>query len=155
MPVFEIRNQEHAKMLAEALELPTWLVKAIIVEYLPCRRFRGNTVIIDYGLVTVDDIKSLTKPYIILNGLAVFHNVTTEVFSQRILSSFVGSPTAPLAKQEVFYLPEGKVSPHYLPNPIRNSDEDEGDWKLGLHLFKKAIVLDDEGLFQWTVTTNA
>jgi hypothetical protein len=87
MPVFEIHNQEHVKKLAEAFELPTWLVKAIIVEYLPCRRFQGNTVTIDYGLVTVEDVKSLTKPYVILNGLALFHNVTTEVFSQRILSS--------------------------------------------------------------------
>ena len=55
----------------------------------------------------------------------------------------------------MFYLPEGKVSPHRLPNPIRNSDEDEGDWKLELHLFKKAVVVDDDGLYQWTVTTNA
>jgi hypothetical protein len=155
MPVFGIHNREHAKKLAEALDLPTWLVKVIIVEYLPCRRFQGNTVTTDYGLVTVDDIKSLAKPYVILNGLALFHNVTTEVLSQRILSGMVGFPMANLAKQEAFYLPEGKVSPHCLPNPIRNSDEDEGDWKLELHLFKKAIVVDDDGLYQWTVTTNA
>jgi hypothetical protein len=155
MPVFEIHNREHVKKLAEALELPTWLVKAIIVEYLPCRSFQGNTVTIDYGLVTVEDIKSLAKPYVILNGLALFHNVTTEVLSQRILSGMVGLPMANLAKQEAFYLPEGKVSPHCLPNPIRNSDEDEGDWKLGLHLFKKAVVVDNDGLYQWTVTTHA
>jgi hypothetical protein len=155
MPIFRIHNQEHVKKLAEALDLPTWLVKVIIVEYLPCRRFQGNTVTIDYGLVTVDDIKSLAKPYVILNGLALFHNVTTEVLSQRILSGIVGLPMANLAKQEAFYLPEGKVSPHCLPNPIRNSDEDEGDWKLELHLFKKAIVVDDDGIYQWTVTTNA
>lgn len=155
MPVFGIHNQGHVKKLAEALDLPTWLVKAIIVEYLPCRRFQGNTVTIDYGLVTVDDIKSLAKPYVILNGLALFHNVTSEVLRQRILSGIVGLPMANLAKQEAFYLPEGKVSPHCLPNPIRNNDEDEGDWKLELHLFKKAIVVDDDGIYQWTVTTNA
>jgi hypothetical protein len=155
MPVFEIRNRKHVKKLAEALDLPTWLLKAIIVEYLPCRRFQGNTVTIDYGLVTVEDVKSLAKPYVLLNGLALFHNVTTEVFSQRILSGIVGLPMVSLAKQEAFYMPEGKVSPHCLPNPIRNSDEDEGDWKLGLHLFKKAVVVDDDGLYQWTVTTNA
>ncbi|HBE25310.1 MAG TPA: hypothetical protein DDW33_06460, partial [Ktedonobacter sp.] len=148
-------NREHTKKLAEALKLPTWLVKAIIVEYLPCRRFQGNKVIIDYGLVTVEDFRSFTKPYIILNGLALFHNVTTEVFNQRILSGMVGLPMVNLAKQEAFYIPEGKVSPHCLPNPIRNSDEVEGDWKLGLHLFKKAVVLDDDGIYQWTVTTNA
>ena len=155
MPVFEIRNQHHAKELAKALDLPVWLVKAIIVEYLPCRRFQGNVVTVDYELITVDDITSLTKPYIVLNGLALFHNVTLEVLRQRILSGIVGSPMVNLAGQEAFYLPEGKVSPHRLPNPIRNSDEDEGDWKLGLHLFQKAVVVDDDGFYQWTVTTNA
>src|SRR5260370_3751533 len=105
MPVFEIHSQKHVKKVAEAVDLPAWLIKAIIVEYLPCRRFQGNIVTIDYGLVTVDDIKSLTNPYIILNGLALFHNITTEVLSQRILSGIVGLPTARLAKQEAFYLP--------------------------------------------------
>lgn len=62
---------------------------------------------------------------------------------------------ANLTKQEAFYLPEGKVSPHCLPNFIRNSDEDKGDWKLELHLFKKAVVVDNDGLYQWTMTTNA
>lgn len=155
MPIFEIRNQQHAKKLAEDLDLPTWLVKAIIVEYLPCRRFQGNVVTLDYELISIDDIISLTKPYVILNGLFLFHNVTLEVLRQRILSGMAGFPMASLAKEEVFFLPEGKVSPHCLPNPIRNSDEDEGDWKLKLHLFKKAVVVDDDGFYQWTVTTNA
>lgn len=155
MPVFGMNNIQHTKKLADALDLPTWLVKVIIVEYLPCRRFQGNVVTIDYGLVTVEDIKSIAKPYVILNGLALFHNVTKEVLGQRILSGMVGFPMANLAKQEAFYLPEGKVSPHCLPNPIRNSDEVEGDWKLELHLFKKAVVVDDDGLYQWTITTNA
>jgi hypothetical protein len=155
MPAFTINNIQHIKKLADALDLPTWLVKAIVVEYLPCRRFEGNTVTIDYGLVTIDQIKSIAKPYVILNGLALFHNVTTEVLRQRILSAIAGFPMANLAKQEALYLPEGKVSSHCLPNPIRNSDEDEGDRKLELHLFKKAVVLDDDGLYQWTVTTNA
>lgn len=155
MPVFGINNIQHIQKLADALDLPTWLVKGIIVEYLPCRRFQENTVTIDYGLVTVDNIKSIAKPYVILNGLALFHNVTIEVLRQRILSAITGFPMANLAKQEAFYMPEGKVSPHCLPNPIRKSDEEEGDWKLGLHLFKKAVVLDDDGLYQWTVTTNA
>ena len=154
MPVFGINNIQHIKNLADALDLPAWLVKVVIVEYLPCRRFQGNTVTIDYGLVTVDDIRSITKPCVILNGLALFHNVTKEVLHQRLLSAMVGFPMANLAKQEAFYMPEGKVSPHCQPNPIRNSDEEEGDWKLGLHLFKKAVVVDDDGLYQWTVTTN-
>ena len=148
MPVFGINNIQHIKNLADALDLPAWLVKVVIVEYLPCRRFQGNTVTIDYGLVTVDDIRSITKPYVILNGLALFHNVTKEVLHQRLLSAMVGFPMANLAKQEAFYMPEGKVSPHCQPNPIRNSDEEEGDWKLGLHLFKKAVVVDDDGLYQ-------
>lgn len=154
MPLFEIRNRQRAKTLAEALDLPVWLVKAIIVEYLPCRSFQGNTVTIDYGLITIDDLKTLTKPYILLNGLALFHNVTSEVLRQRVLLSMAGFPMANLTKQEALYLPEGKVSPHCLPNFIRNSDEDEGDWKLELHLFKKAVIVDDEELYQWTVTTN-
>jgi hypothetical protein len=155
MPVYGINNLHHIKNLAKALDLPTWLVKVIIVEYLPCRRFQGNTVTIDYGLVTVDHITSLAKPYVILNGLALFHNVTSEVIRQRMLSGMVGFPMANLAKEEAFYLSEGRVSPHCLPNPIRNSDEDEGDWKLNLHLFNKAVVVDDDRLYQWTVTTNA
>lgn len=155
MPVFEIHNQQHAEKMAEALNLPVWLVKAIIVEYLPCRYFQGNVVIIDYGLITVDDIMSLAKPYVVLNGAYFFHNVTPEVFGGRAISSIAGFPSATVAKQEKFFVPEGKISPHFLPNPFRNSDEDEGDWKLRLHLFKKAVVVDIDGLYQWTVTTNA
>ena len=112
MPIFEIHNQQHAKKLAEALDLPVWLVKAIIVEYLPCRRFQGNVVTLDYGLITVNDIKSLAKPFVILNGLFLFHNVTPEVFGQRILSGMAGFPMATVAAQEAFYMPEGKISPH-------------------------------------------
>jgi len=155
MPIFGLHNLQQIRKLAEAFDLPTWLAKAIIVEYLPCRRFEGNTVVIDYGLVTTNQIKTLPKPYVILNGIALFHNVTKEVLHQRIVSGFAGFPMANLAKQEAFYQPEGKVSPHYLPNPIRNGDEVEGDWKLGLHLFNKAVVVDEDGIYQWTVTTNA
>ena len=156
MPAFGINNIQCVKDLADVLNLPTWLVKTLIVEYLPCRRFQGNTVTIDYGLVTVENIKSITMPYVILNGLTLFHNITEQVLVQRILTgAFIGLPMAALTKHEPLVWAEGKVSSNCLPNPIMNSDEVEGDWKLRLNLHNRAIVLDEDGLYQWKVTTNA
>ena len=117
MPIFEIKNANKVEEIAEELKLPEWLVKALIVEYLSCRQFQGSTVIIDYGLVTPDDLNAIAIPRVILNGLVLFHNVTKEVLYQRVISGIGGVPMSSLSKQEACYLPEGKVSPHRLPNP--------------------------------------
>lgn len=155
MPIFEVRNANNIKALATSLDLPQWLVKALIVEYLPCRQFDGHKVILDYNLATAQALQEIARPSVILNGLTLFHNISRSVFRQRILAGFGGFPMVSLAKQEAWVLPEGKVSPSYLPFPQMNSDEDEGDWKLELNLHRRAIIVDSDGFYQWIVTTDA
>lgn len=80
--------------IAAALDLPGWLVESVALEYLPCRRFvtDGHHVVYDFSLVTAAQVAALPKPWVVLNNVALYHNATRSVFTQRMLSGLAGSP---------------------------------------------------------------
>ena len=87
-------NEDRIGKIATTLQLPNWLVEALIIEYLPCRRFfEGIAVVLfDFGLVQADDVRALMLPAAVLGNLVLFHNVIHDVIARRMLSGFVGLP---------------------------------------------------------------
>ena len=105
-------------------------------------------VLFDFGLVQADDVRALPMPAAVLGNVVLFHNVTCSVIARRMLSGFVGLPMA-VAGEPGLILPEGKVNPSCVAlahNPIT-----AWDWKLNPS--NRAVVVDADGLYQWTVAT--
>jgi hypothetical protein len=77
----KVSGSEHVKELAETLKLPDWLVEAVLIEYLPSRRFleAGASILFDFERVTQQDVESVASPYILLSGVTLSHNVTSDV----------------------------------------------------------------------------
>jgi hypothetical protein len=150
MDNFQIANEERVGALAAELNLSKWLVEALIVEYLPCRRFfeRNAVVLFDFGLIEADDIRRLPRPLAILSNYTVFHNITREALAQRMISGLIGLPMV-AAGQPSLILPEGKVNPVYVPWP--QNPVSAWDWKLNPS--NHAVVADTDGLYQWAVAT--
>jgi hypothetical protein len=150
MKVFASVREDRIAEIAAALDLPGWLAKALIVEYLPCRRFfeEDAVVLFDFGLVKADDVRALPRPATFLSHITLFHNVTQSVISLRLVGGLVGLPMAAVGDPALI-LPEGKVNPRcapWTPNPITASD-----WKL--HPSPRAVVVETDGRYQWTVAT--
>jgi hypothetical protein len=72
---------EHVKEIADSLNLPDWLVEAIIIEYLPCRSFleTGASFLFDFERVAQQDVESVASPYILLSSVILSHNVTSDL----------------------------------------------------------------------------
>ncbi|HUY88605.1 MAG TPA: hypothetical protein VMV10_07720 [Pirellulales bacterium] len=97
MNTFASVNGGRIGEIATNLGIPEWLAEAIIVEYLPCRRFfeKNAVVLFDFGLVDAADVRELPRPLIIMGDVTLFHNVTGSVLRQRAISGFIGWPMAP------------------------------------------------------------
>jgi len=148
-----VTNLERGKEIAGILHLPEWLVEALIVEYLPCRRFleADTSILLDFGHITVQDVKAIASPYITLSNISLIHNVKSQTMRERMAHGIAGLPLSTLAEHPHVTIPEGKVSPSYIPF-IYNS-LDVVDWKLDLNNF--ALVYNKEAgeLFQWNLIT--
>src|SRR5260370_17999968 len=138
------------QILSESLGLHAWLVEAIIIEYLPCRRYDLDkfAVVIDYALVSESLLQSLPRPCVLLNGPLLMHNVTPDVARNRL---FLGAaymlgarifPVATLAEHPSMSIPDGKVSPHHLRFPHRQERDSDIDEKRSLNIFGYALVID-------------
>jgi hypothetical protein len=83
---------------------------------------------------------------VVLNNVMLYHNVTRSVVTQRLLRGFVGSPLAAIPDRRLV-LPEGRVSPNcgvLSWNPITA-------WDVKTGMDARAVVCDDDGLWQWEV----
>ncbi len=151
------------QILSESLGLPPWLLEAIIIEYLPCRRYDLDkfAVVIDYALVSESLLQSLPRPCVLLNGPLLMHNVTPDVARNRL---FLGAaymlgarifPVATLAEHPSMSIPDGKVSPHNLRFPHRQERDSDIDEKRNLNIFGYALVIDEDGLYQWQIAEEA
>ena len=147
----KVSGSEHVKELAETLKLPDWLVEAVLIEYLPSRRFleAGASILFDFERVTQQDVESVASPYILLSGVTLSHNVTSDVLRTRMTHGMVGLPVSTLTEHPYLTIPEGKASPFYIPiifNPITVFD-----WKLDLSHY--AVIYDRraEEIFQWNL----
>lgn len=145
----KVSGSEHVKELAAALNLPKWLIEAIIIEYLPCRRFleAGASILIDFECVTQQDFESVSSPYILLSGITLFHNVTLDVLQTRMMRGIGDLPLSTLVEHPYLSIPQGKASASYIPmifNPITVFD-----WKLDLAQY--AVIYDrkTDEIFQW------
>ncbi len=155
MEQFKVINSKHVTKIARSVNLPEWLVESIIVEYLPCRRFlqRNALVLLDFNLVTEQDLQRIVGPNVILNGILLIHNAPLSVFKDRILAGISNIPMTRASEISSTFIPEGQVSPSFrlfMYEPISTTD-----WKMELSIYTRALVIDKEGKFQWSVTTNA
>jgi hypothetical protein len=154
MVQFRVINAKRVEEIASVVNLPEWLVEGLIVEYLPCRRFLENDalVLLDFNLVTVQDVQQIKMPYVLLNGIVLVHNAISSVFKDRMIAGIANLPMTTSASSSM-YIPEGQVSPSYqlfLYEPIG-----EKDWKMELSIFTRAVVTNEDGIFQWSVTGEA
>ena len=155
MTQFEVINAIHVKEIADVLNLSEWLVEALIVEYLPCRHFLENDslVLLDFNLITEQDIQQIELPYVILNGIVLVHNAISSVFKDRMLAGIANLPMTRTSTSSTTFIPEGQVSPSYqlfFYEPIGSTD-----WKMELSVFTRALVIAEDGIFQWSVTGEA
>lgn len=145
----KVSGTDHVKELAAALKLPTWLVEAVIIEYLPCRRFleAEASILFDFERVTQQDFESVASPYILLSGITLFHNVTLDVLQTRMTRGIGGLPLSTLVEHPYLSIPQGKASASYIPmifNPITAYD-----WKLSLTQYAVIYDRETEEVFQW------
>lgn len=142
-------SPEQVKKLADTLNLPDWLVEALIVEYLPCRRFleKDAWILFDFDNITILDIEEIAHPYIILNNVTLFHNVAPDVLKTRILHGIAGLPLGTLCEATYMSIPEGQASPSCIP--FLQNDLDLGDWKLFLNGYVIVFDKDENKLYQW------
>jgi len=152
MVSIKVIGSEHVKELAITLNLPEWLVEAIIIEYLPCRRFfeADASILFDFERVTQQDVESIVSPYILLSGVMLSHNITRDVLQTRMLQAIVPSlPLSTLAEHPYLSIPEGKASSSYLPMVFNSISV--ADWKLELSYY--AIIYDSktDEIFQWNL----
>jgi len=135
--------------------MPEYIVECLIVEYLPCRRFyeEGAIVVLDFSMVTEQDLQQLPDELVILNGILLVHNIRNNVLKDRLLSGIGNLPMSRASLSDSTYSPEGQVSPSSQAMLYQSIDTE--DWKLRLNVHKRVLVLDEDGIFQWTVTTNA
>ncbi len=144
MKTFGMIHTDNIKGLAGDLDLPEWLVEALIIEYLPCRRFLENDtlVLIDFNTITAQDISQIPKPYVILNGIFVVHNIAPNVLSDRKYVNLLRLPM--LAADEAIFVPQGKISPVYLVPEY----SDITDWKMESGTFR-TLIIEENSMFQW------
>ncbi len=148
MESIKVTNRARTGDLSRELNLPHWLVEALIVEYLPCRRFfeDGAKVLFDFGQIKADEIRQLPRPAVVLSNVHLIHNIAKSVVSRRLMGGLVGLPMSTMGDQRLV-LPEGRVNPHHVP--WLQNDLCPLDWKHGLN--DLAVVADGDGIYQWRV----
>ena len=154
MQPFKVLNTSHLPRLAHAINLPEWLVEAIVVEYLPCRRFLEDDafVTLDFSLVTAQDIERITRPFIILNGAMLIHNAADTVFKDRMLAGISNLPISRASISPTTFIAQGQVSPSYQPFWFKHIEAE--DWKFELNIYAHALVVEEHDMFQWAVVTT-
>ena len=148
MPTIGVINYDKIASLAETLQWPRWIVEAVAIEYLPCRRFvaEGNFILFDFSLLKADNFRQLSRPLVILQNITLFHNVTGSVLRQRMLRGLVGAPMAPIANSDLI-LPHGKVNKRFQVMPLNAISA----WDMKLGVDCSSVVIDGDDLFQWRV----
>jgi hypothetical protein len=145
-------NRARTAELSRELALPHWLVEALIVEYLPCRRYfeGGAEVLFDFSQIEADTIRQIPRPAVVLSDVHLLHNIPSSVVPRHLWGELFGIPNATLGEQKLVE-PEGRVNPHHVP--FSQSDDDfPRDWKHVLHDW--AVVADSDGLYQWRVAES-
>jgi hypothetical protein len=94
--------------IARKLNLPSWWVQSVIIEYFPCRKFLRNESLwnFDFGIVDEKLIKTLPHKHVVIPEYYSVQNISPNDFSQRhMLTAFGGSPVAEMEEKDIY--PEG------------------------------------------------
>ena len=143
------RQAADLEAIAERHGKPLWWVKAVAVEYLPCRRFAGASEVweFDFSLLADADVEMAIQQHRVVVHGTIFHNVHSDVLRTRMRNRIFGNFAVPLTRRPDDGMPEGRVSDFHLPwlgNPIDT-------WDPKLDFSSHVQVVDEDGLWQWKV----
>lgn len=135
------------RKIANKLNLPTWWVESVIIEYFPCRRFLENEELWVFDFDIFDDnlIDTILDRHVVIPEYIIAQNIRPEDLKQRTLLGAIGQPMVPLKKEDLY--PEGKLNNTAFPflgNPI-------AVWDPKLSLNRYAVIYDEGYLYQWKI----
>lgn len=143
-----IHGEERIKNISIRLELPTWWIQSVVIEYLPCRRFaeNGKLWVFDFTIFPDKLISTIRKhQHVVIPQYILFQNIRPRDLAYRAPKLITGESKVLL--DNIDLIPEGIVNRSTFPfsgNPI-----DSWDPKLGFNEY--AVVFDNGYFYQWKI----
>jgi hypothetical protein len=135
--------------VAQEMNLPSWWVKAIAVQYLECRDFADRDEIwtFNFNRISKNTLKAAVHQYHVIAHQAIFHNVHPEVLSSRLIEKLVSNLPVPLVKDGNDCIAEGPLSNNCVSIEFNPIDV----WDPKLNFASHFQVFDNGQFWQWRI----
>lgn len=90
-------NKEIIKNISKKLDLPSWWVQSVIIEYFPCRQFLVGEkfFVYDFNLITAEMIDMIRSKKVVIPDYMLLQNITPTDFSYRLPQLMTGQSKLP------------------------------------------------------------
>jgi hypothetical protein len=142
-----VHSKQRIQDASKKLNLPSWWVESVIIEYFSCRRFAENSElsVFDFGIIDDKLLNSIKLKHVVIPHYRLIQNVSPRDLAYRLPKLVTGESRLPF--DNIDLIPEGIVNKTAFPfiaNPI-----DKWDPKLGFNEY--AVIFDNGYFYQWKI----
>lgn len=137
------------------LDLPSWWVLAIAIEYMDCRKFANNNRIwtFDFNEISEDKLIKEIESKKVVVFRTIYHNVLQSVYESRVYTDYLtGHGSVLFYEDKDDFIPEGKISKYSFPSYAAELSF-ANDPKLNFSTHFQ--VFDNGNLYQWRIAKES
>ncbi len=136
--------------VSKKLNLPSWWVRAIALEYMDCREFADNNRIwtFNFDKISEDELEKKIKSKKIVVFRKIIHNVHESVYGSRHIDYWAGHGSVQLYENDDDLIPEGEISKYCFASysaELSTANDPKLDFSTHFQ------VLDNGHLYQWRI----
>lgn len=136
--------------VSKKLNLPSWWVGAIALEYMDCREFADNNRIwtFNFDKISEDELEKKIKSKKIVVFKQIIHNVHESVYGSRHIDYWTGHGFVQICENDDDLIPEGEISKYCFASysaELSTANDPKLDFSTHFQ------VLDNGHLYQWRI----